>query len=41
MHAALWASMRQYKINANLIKMIKNVYDMATSAVYFNSNIGD
>uniref|UniRef100_A0A8C2JTE1 Reverse transcriptase domain-containing protein n=1 Tax=Cyprinus carpio TaxID=7962 RepID=A0A8C2JTE1_CYPCA len=33
--------MRQYNINANLIKMIKSLYDKATSTVYFNSNIGD
>uniref|UniRef100_A0A671PN44 ribonuclease H n=1 Tax=Sinocyclocheilus anshuiensis TaxID=1608454 RepID=A0A671PN44_9TELE len=33
--------MRQYNINANLIKMIKNLYDKATSVVYFNSNIRD
>uniref|UniRef100_A0A673NAR0 Reverse transcriptase domain-containing protein n=1 Tax=Sinocyclocheilus rhinocerous TaxID=307959 RepID=A0A673NAR0_9TELE len=32
----------RYNINASLIKMIKKKnYDKATSAVYFNSNIGD
>ena len=28
-HAALWATMRQYNINANLIRMIQNLYDKA------------
>ena len=40
-HAALWATMRLYNINANLTRVIQNLYDKATSAVYFNSNIGD
>ena len=40
-HAALWTTMRQYNINANLIRMIKNLYDKATSAVTFNNSIGD
>ena len=33
--------MKQYKISANLIRAIENLYDKATSAVLFNSNIGD
>ena len=33
--------MRQYNINANLIRTIQNLYDKATSAVYLNTNIGD
>ena len=33
--------MRQYNINANLIRMIQNLYDKATSAVYLNNSIGD
>ena len=40
-HAALWATMKKYNISANLIRVIKNLYDKATSAVLFNSNIGD
>ncbi|KAK2178941.1 hypothetical protein NP493_522g01034 [Ridgeia piscesae] len=40
-HAALWATMRQYNINANLIRMIPNLYNKATSAVYLNNSIGD
>ena len=38
---ALGATMRQYNINANLIRMIQNLYDKATSAVYPNNSIGD
>ncbi|KAK2177396.1 hypothetical protein NP493_599g02057 [Ridgeia piscesae] len=40
-HAALWATMRQFNINANLIRMIQNLYEKATSAVYLNNCIGD
>jgi hypothetical protein len=40
-HAALWATMRLYNINANLITIIEHLYDKATSAVCFNGNIGD
>ena len=40
-HVALWATMRHFYINANLIRMIQNLYDKATSAVYLNNNIGD
>ena len=40
-HAALWATMRLYNINANLIRVIKQLYDKATSAVYYNGSIGD
>ena len=40
-HAALWATMKKYKINANLIRVIKNRYDKATSALLFNGSIGD
>ena len=31
----------KYNISANLIRVIKNVYDKITSAVLFNSSIGD
>ena len=40
-HAALWATMKKCQINTNLIRVIKNLYDKATSAVLFNSSIGD
>ena len=33
--------MKKYNINANLIRVILNLYDMATSAVLFSSSIGD
>ena len=39
-HAALWAAMKKY-ISTNLIQVIKNLYNKATSAVLFNSSIGD
>ena len=39
-HAALWATMKKYNISANLIRVIKNFYDTATSAVLFNSCLG-
>ena len=40
-HAALWATMKKYNISTNLIQVIKNLYNKATSAVFFNSSIGD
>ena len=40
-HAALWATMNLYNINGNIIKLIKNLYNKATSAVYLNNSIGD
>ena len=33
--------MKKYNISANLIQVIRNFYDKATSAVFFNSGIGD
>ena len=39
-HAALWAAMKKY-ISTNLIQVIKNLYNKATSAVLFNGSIGD
>ena len=39
--AALWTTMKRYNISANLIRVIKNFYDKATSAVLFNSSAGD
>ena len=41
LHAALWASMKKYNISTNLIQVIKNLYNKATSAVLFNGSIGD
>ena len=40
-HAALWATIKKYNISTNLIQVIKHLYDKATSAVLFNSSIGD
>ena len=40
-HAALWATMKKYNISTNLIRVIENLYNKATSAVLFNSSIGD
>ena len=39
-HAALWATMMKYNISTNLIQVIKNLYNKATSAVLFNGSIG-
>ena len=39
--AALWATMKKYNINGNLIRIIKNLYNKAISAVLLNSSIGD
>ena len=39
--AALWATMKKYNISTNLIRVMKNLYDKATSAVLFNSSKGD
>ena len=40
-HAALWAAMKKYNTSTYLIRVIKHLYDKATSAVLFNINIGD
>ena len=40
-HAALWATKRLYHINDNLIKTIECLYNKATSAVYYDNNIGE
>ena len=39
--AAFWATMKKYNISTNLIRVIENLNDKATSAVLFNSSIGD
>ena len=33
--------MKKFNINTNLIQVIKNLYNKATSAVLFNSSVGD
>ena len=33
--------MKKYNISTNLIEVIKNIYNKASSAVLFNSSIGD
>ena len=33
--------MKHFNINANLIRMIQNLHEKATSAVYLNNSIGD
>ena len=40
-HVALRATTKKYNISTNLIQVIKNLYNKATSAVLFNSSIGD
>ena len=40
-HAALCATMKKYNISTNLIQVIKNLFNKATSAVLFNSSTGD
>ena len=40
-HAALWATMRLYNINDNLIRTLECLYNKATSAVYRDNNIGE
>ena len=39
--AALWATLRQYHINANLVRSIEQLYSMATSAVQMDGSIGE
>ena len=38
---ALWSTMRLYKINANLIEVIENLYKKATTAIHLKGGIGD
>ena len=33
--------MKKYNISANLIRVIKHLYDKATNADFFNGSIGD
>ena len=41
LHAALWATMKKYNISTNLVQVIRNLHNKATSAVLFNSSRGD
>ena len=38
-HTASWEITKKYNISANIIWVIKNLYDKATSAILFNSSI--
>ena len=40
-HAPLWATMRLYNINDNLIRTTECLYNKAASAVYYDNNIGE
>ena len=40
-HAAMWPTKKMYKISTNLIRVIKNLNDKATSAALFNCSTGD
>ena len=40
-HAASWAAMKKYNVSTSLIRVIENLYDKVTGAVFFNSGIGD
>ena len=37
----MWETIKKYNISANLIRVTRNLYDKVTSAVLFNSSIGD
>ena len=37
----MWATVKKNNVSTNLIQVIKNLYDKATSAVLFNGSIGD
>ena len=39
-HEALWATMRKYNINANIILVIENLYDNVQSAIMLNGSTG-
>ena len=40
-HAALWATTKKYNISTNLIQVIKNLFNKATSVVFINGSIKD
>ena len=37
----MWTTTKKYNISTNLIRVVKNLYDKATSAVLLNGSIGD
>ena len=41
LHDAIWAAMRKNNINANIIRVIDQLYDKAQSAVLCNGSTGD
>ena len=41
LHVALWATMKRNDNSTNIVRVTKNLYDKSTSAVLFNSGIGD
>ena len=40
-HEALWATMKKYNISKDLIEVIQELYNNASSAVFHNGSIGD
>ena len=40
-HKALWATMHKFNINKNLIALIEELYNNATSSVYLDGDIGE
>ena len=40
-HQALWATMHKYNINKNLIALIEELYNNATSSVYLDGDFGE
>ena len=40
-HQALWATMHKYNIDQNLIALIQELYNQATSSVYLDGDIGE
>ena len=40
-HEPLWAIVRMYNFSANLVRIIEQLYDKATSAVQMNGRIGE
>ena len=40
-HEALWPTMRNYNINASIIRAIENLYDKAQNEILFNGSTGE
>ena len=40
-HAAVWITIRKYKVSANLVRTTEQLYNKATSAVQTNGSIGE